>query len=282
MIPLVAYEGELELTRARVLAVAEEEGFTYGRDFGVGTMIELPRACFIADRIARHADFFSFGTNDLTQTAIGFSRDDVEGRIIPRYVAERILDISPFASIDEAGVGELVQTAVRRGRRGRANIELGICGEHGGDPDSIRFFHRAGLDYVSCSPFRLPIARVAAAQTAISAPRPAPGGPRASSRREKRNGLASRAGERVKLFVLLQRGVRRRASWGVGAAVGGADSPTDISSASTRSVGARMNTSHIMSGCCWLPLMKPITRRPVACSITASNRSRMTSWNSIR
>jgi pyruvate,orthophosphate dikinase len=137
MIPLVAYEGELELTRARVLAVAEEEGFTYGRDFGVGTMIELPRACFIADRIARHADFFSFGTNDLTQTAIGFSRDDVEGRIIPRYVAERILDISPFASIDEAGVGELVQTAVRRGRRGRANIELGICGEHGGDPDSI-------------------------------------------------------------------------------------------------------------------------------------------------
>jgi pyruvate,orthophosphate dikinase len=171
MIPLVAYERELELTRARVLAVAAEEGFTYGRDFGVGTMIELPRACFIADRIARHADFFSFGTNDLTQTTIGFSRDDVEGRIIPRYVDQRILDISPFATIDEPGVGELVRTAVRLGRLGKADIDLGICGEHGGDPASIRFFHGVGLDYVSCSPFRLPIARVAAAQAQIAAPR---------------------------------------------------------------------------------------------------------------
>jgi len=175
MIPLVAYERELELARTRVLAVAEEEGFLYPRDFGVGTMIELPRACFIADRIAPNADFFSFGTNDLTQTAIGFSRDDVEGRIIPSYVAERILDISPFASIDEAGVGELVRTAVRLGRLGRRDLELGICGEHGGDPDSIRFFHDVGLDYVSCSPFRLPIARVAAAQAAIAAPRNASG-----------------------------------------------------------------------------------------------------------
>jgi len=171
MIPLVAYERELELVRARVLTVAEEEGFAYGRDFSVGTMIELPRACFIADRIAGHADFFSFGTNDLTQTAIGFSRDDIEGRIILRYVEERILDGSPFATIDEAGVGELVRIAVRLGRQGRADIELGICGEHGGDPDSIRFFHDAGLDYVSCSPFRLPIARVAAAQAAIISPR---------------------------------------------------------------------------------------------------------------
>ena len=171
MIPLVAYERELELVRARVLAVAEEEGFAYGRDFGVGTMIELPRACFIADRIARHADFFSFGTNDLTQTAIGFSRDDVEGRIVPRYVADQILHVSPFATIDQAGVGELVRTAVRLGRAGRPDIELGICGEHGGDPASIRFFHDVGLDYVSCSPFRLPIARVAAAQAAIANPR---------------------------------------------------------------------------------------------------------------
>jgi pyruvate,orthophosphate dikinase len=134
-------------------------------------MIELPRACFIADRIARHADFFSFGTNDLTQTAIGFSRDDVEGRIIPRYVDERILDISPFATIDEPGVGELVRTAARLGRLGSVDLELGICGEHGGDPASIGFFHRVGLDYVSCSPFRLPIARVAAAQAQIAAPR---------------------------------------------------------------------------------------------------------------
>ncbi len=171
MIPLVAYERELELVRARVVSVAEEEGLSYGADFGVGTMIELPRACFIADRIARHADFFSFGTNDLTQCGIGFSRDDIEGRIIPRYVEEKIVDGSPFATIDEEGVGELVRIAVDRGRRERPELELGVCGEHGGDPQSIRFFHEAGLDYVSCSPFRLPIARVAAAQAAISAPR---------------------------------------------------------------------------------------------------------------
>jgi pyruvate,orthophosphate dikinase len=171
MIPLVAYERELELVRARVVSVAEEEGLTYGADFGAGTMIELPRACFIADRIARHADFFSFGTNDLTQCAVGFSRDDIEGRIIPRYVEEKIVDGSPFATIDEPGVGELVRIAVERGRRERPDLELGVCGEHGGDPQSIRFFHDSGLDYVSCSPFRLPIARVAAAQAAIAAPR---------------------------------------------------------------------------------------------------------------
>ncbi len=174
MIPLVAYEREFEVVRARVLAVAEEEGLTYGADFNVGTMIELPRACFIADRIAQHADFFSFGTNDLTQCGIGFSRDDIEGRIIPRYVEEKIVDGSPFATIDQAGVGELVRIAVQRGRSSRADLEMGVCGEHGGDPDSVRFFHDAGLDYVSCSPFRLPIARVAAAQAAISAPRTAP------------------------------------------------------------------------------------------------------------
>jgi pyruvate,orthophosphate dikinase len=168
MIPLVAYERELELVRARVLTVAAEEGFAYGEDFRVGTMIELPRACLIADRIARHADFFSFGTNDLTQTALGFSRDDIEGRIIPRYVEEKIVEGSPFATIDEAGVGELVRTAVRLGRSSRADIELGVCGEHGGDPESIRFFAVTGLDYVSCSPFRVPIARVAAAQAAIA------------------------------------------------------------------------------------------------------------------
>ena len=171
MIPLVAYDRELELVRDRVVSVAEEEGLTFGSDFGVGTMIELPRACFVADQIARHADFFSFGTNDLTQCGIGFSRDDIEGRIIPRYVEEKIVDGSPFATIDLAGVGELVRTAVEKGRRERPELELGVCGEHGGDPDSIRFFHDVGLDYVSCSPFRLPIARVAAAQAAIAAPR---------------------------------------------------------------------------------------------------------------
>jgi pyruvate, orthophosphate dikinase len=171
MIPLVAYERELELVKDRVVAVAEEEGLAFGTDFGVGTMIELPRACFIADQIAHHADFFSFGTNDLTQCGLGFSRDDIEGRIIPRYIDEKILDGSPFATIDQAGVGELVRIAVERGRRARPDLELGVCGEHGGDPESIRFFHDSGLDYVSCSPFRLPIARVAAAQAAIAAPR---------------------------------------------------------------------------------------------------------------
>jgi pyruvate, orthophosphate dikinase len=171
MIPLVAYERELELVRDRVLAVAEEEGLTYGADFGIGTMIELPRACFIADRIAHHADFFSFGTNDLTQCADGFSRDDIEGRVIPLYVEEKIVDGSPFASIDTAGVGELIRIAAERGRHGREDIELGVCGEHGGDPESIKFFHGAGFTYVSCSPFRLPIARVAAAQAAIGTPR---------------------------------------------------------------------------------------------------------------
>jgi pyruvate,orthophosphate dikinase len=171
MIPLVDYERELELVRDRLLTVTEEEGLTYGTDFSVGTMIELPRACFIADRIARHADFFSFGTNDLTQCGLGFSRDDIEGRIIPRYIEEKIVNVSPFATIDKPGVGELVKLAVQRGRDQRPDLELGVCGEHGGDPESIRFFHDAGLDYVSCSPFRLPIARVAAAQAAIAAPR---------------------------------------------------------------------------------------------------------------
>ena len=119
-------------------------GSAFGTDFGVGTMIELPRACFIADQIARHADFFSFGTNDLTQCGLGFSRDDIEGRIIPRYVEEKIVDGSPFATIDQAGVGELVRIAVERGRRERPDLELGVCGEHGGDPESIRFFHDVG------------------------------------------------------------------------------------------------------------------------------------------
>ncbi|HEY2438341.1 MAG TPA: putative PEP-binding protein, partial [Solirubrobacteraceae bacterium] len=171
MIPLVAFERELELVRDRVVSVAEEEGLTYGSDFGVGTMIELPRACLIAGRIAHHADFFSFGTNDLTQAGLGFSRDDIEKGIIPRYVEEKIVDSSPFAMLDTVGVGELISIAVERGRGARPDLELGICGEHGGDPDSIRFFHAAGLDYVSCSPFRLPIARVAAAQAAIAEPR---------------------------------------------------------------------------------------------------------------
>jgi pyruvate,orthophosphate dikinase len=166
MVPLVAYAGELEQCRALIERVAAEEGFP--RDgFEIGSMIELPRACLRAGELAAGAEFFSFGTNDLTQTAIGFSRDDIEGRIVPHYVDAGILDRSPFGTIDAAGVGELVGIAVERGRAARPDIELGICGEHGGDPGSIRFFHSTGLDYVSCSPYRVPIARVAAAQAAI-------------------------------------------------------------------------------------------------------------------
>jgi pyruvate, orthophosphate dikinase len=167
MIPLVAYEKELELMRELVdRIVAEEDG--EGMDLAVGTMIELPRACFVADRIAAHSDFFSFGTNDLTQTALGFSRDDVEGRFLTRYMERKVLDRSPFETIDKPGVGWLVRLAAWVGREASPGLKLGICGEHGGDPNSIGFFQLAGLDYVSCSPYRVPIARVAAAQAALA------------------------------------------------------------------------------------------------------------------
>jgi pyruvate, orthophosphate dikinase len=168
MIPLVAYEHELEIARELVVSVGREHQMREGEDYTVGTMIELPRACFIANLIARHADFFSFGTNDLTQTALGFSRDDVESKFIPTYIEDKIIDRSPFETIDTPGVGWLVRLAAWVGREARPDLELGICGEHGGDPDSVAFFHKAGLDYVSCSPFRVPIARIAAAQAAIS------------------------------------------------------------------------------------------------------------------
>jgi pyruvate,orthophosphate dikinase len=161
----VAYEREIQLMRGLVQRVAEEEGAA-DLELSVGTMIELPRACFVANRIAEHADFFSFGTNDLTQTALGFSRDDVEGRFLSRYVETKIVDRSPFETIDQPGVGWLVRLAAWTGREAKPELKLGICGEHGGDPTSIAFFHMAGLDYVSCSPYRVPIARVAAAQAA--------------------------------------------------------------------------------------------------------------------
>jgi pyruvate, orthophosphate dikinase len=168
MIPLVAYEHELEIARELVVSVANEYGMREREDYTVGTMIELPRACFIANLIAQHADFFSFGTNDLTQTALGFSRDDVESKFIPTYIERKIVDRSPFETIDSPGVGWLVRLAAWVGREAHPGLKLGICGEHGGDPDSIRFFHNAGLDYVSCSPFRVPIARIAAAQAALA------------------------------------------------------------------------------------------------------------------
>jgi pyruvate, orthophosphate dikinase len=168
MIPLVAYEQEIEIMRALVVRVASEHGLVERRDYTVGTMIELPRACFIANLIARHADFFSFGTNDLTQTAIGLSRDDAESKFMPTYIERKIVDRSPFETIDAPGVGWLVRLAAWVGREQRPDLKLGICGEHGGDPESVAFFHKAGLDYVSCSPFRVPIARVAAAQAALA------------------------------------------------------------------------------------------------------------------
>ncbi len=166
MLPLVAYEQEVAILRARVEHVIAEMDAEDLRPL-IGTMIELPRACFIADRIAQEADFFSFGTNDLTQTSLGLSRDDVESGFLTHYLEQRILDRSPFETIDGPGVGWLVRLGAWVGREAKPSLKLGICGEHGGDPDSVAFFHMAGLDYVSCSPYRVPIARVAAAQAAI-------------------------------------------------------------------------------------------------------------------
>ena len=168
MVPLVAYERELELMRGMIERIAAEHDY---RDYVLGTMIELPRACFQAGSIARDADFFSFGTNDLTQTALGFSRDDIEGRVLARYIDVRVLDRSPFETLDTPGVGELLRMGAWLGRTARPDLKLGVCGEHGGDPDSIDFFNASGIDYVSCSPYRVPIARVAAAQAASRARR---------------------------------------------------------------------------------------------------------------
>jgi pyruvate,orthophosphate dikinase len=166
MHPLVGFAEELRRLREMTLRVAEEEG--YEQPYLIGTMIELPRACLRAGEIAEHADFFSFGTNDLTQTALGMSRDDAEGSFLSRYLEEGILEHDPFATLDREGVGELMRIAVERGRATRIALELGICGEHGGDPVSVRFCHELGLDYVSCSPFRVPVARLAAAQAALA------------------------------------------------------------------------------------------------------------------
>ncbi len=168
MIPLVGTRRELEITRAQVDQVAAEVFAASGRtlEYTVGTMIELPRAALVADAIAEVADFFSFGTNDLTQTTFGLSRDDA-GKFLPRYVEAGILPKDPFVSIDVDGVGALVRIAAERGRATKPDLKLGICGEHGGDPASIAFFEAVGLDYVSCSPYRVPVARLAAAQAAL-------------------------------------------------------------------------------------------------------------------
>jgi pyruvate,orthophosphate dikinase len=135
-------------------------------DYQVGTMIELPRSALLADEIARQAEFFSFGTNDLTQTVMGLSRDDA-GKFLPFYIEQGIFAHDPFIVLDEPGVGRMVEIGVQKGRATRPNLKIGICGEHGGEPRSVAFFHRAGLDYVSCSPYRVPIARLAAAHVAL-------------------------------------------------------------------------------------------------------------------
>ncbi len=169
MIPLVINEKELAILRKEAVRVAEEvmKEKKVRFEYKIGTMIELPRAALCADKIAQQADFFSYGTNDLTQTTFGFSRDDAEGKFIPIYLEDKILTDNPFEILDQDGVGQLIEIGTQRGRKSNKNLEVGICGEHGGEPSSVKFCHRIGLDYVSCSPYRIPIARLAAAQAKL-------------------------------------------------------------------------------------------------------------------
>ena len=168
MIPLIGTKAELKFLEEIVRKVADEIISREGSDvkYMVGTMIEIPRAALTADKVAESAEFFSFGTNDLTQMTFGYSRDDI-GTFLPDYLDKKMLEVDPFAQIDESGVGQLVEMAVAKGRTTRPDLKCGICGEHGGEPNSVKFCVRAGLNYVSCSPYRVPIARLAAAQAAI-------------------------------------------------------------------------------------------------------------------
>src|SRR5207247_2421125 len=170
MVPLVSISEELKQSAEMVHQVAREVTGEHGMkiEYMVGTMIELPRACLTAGNIAEHADFFSFGTNDLTQTTFGLSRDD-SGRFLPAYVDRKILADDPFQVLDREGVGELVRLGTERGRSVKPDLKVGICGEHGGDPQSIAFCNEIGLNYVSCSPYRVPVARLAAAQATLEA-----------------------------------------------------------------------------------------------------------------
>ena len=175
MIPLTIDRSEMALLDGWVREEAEKVFAAKGGrvEYLVGTMVETPRAALMADEIAEVAEFFSFGTNDLTQMTFGFSRDDIEGRFMPRYLELKLLPANPFETIDARGVGKLIRMAVELGRKGRPGIKMGICGEHGGDPASVAFCHEIGLDYVSCSPFRVPLARLAAAHAALDAAGPA-------------------------------------------------------------------------------------------------------------
>src|SRR3990172_8789685 len=171
MIPLVGHANELRVVRDQLEGVAKQVQGELGSKlaYKFGTMIEIPRAALTADQIAEYAEFFSFGTNDLTQTTFGISRDDAEGKFLLRYVERGILPVNPFQVLDREGVGKLMRMAVEQGRKARPDLEVGICGEHGGDPSSIHFCEELNLHYVSCSPFRVPKARVAAAQAAMAA-----------------------------------------------------------------------------------------------------------------
>jgi pyruvate, orthophosphate dikinase len=172
MIPLTGTTAEMELTEAMTRRVADGVTAEMGArvPYMVGTMIEVPRAALIADRMARHAEFFSFGTNDLTQMTFGYSRDDI-GKFLPFYLDKKLLPADPFAVLDQVGVGELIKIGIERGRKTRPDLEIGICGEHGGEPSSVEFCHRVGMTYVSCSPYMVPIAWLAAAQAQIKEPR---------------------------------------------------------------------------------------------------------------
>jgi pyruvate,orthophosphate dikinase len=169
MIPLVSHVNELQRTRETLERVVKQVFSELKTEipYKFGTMIEIPRAALTAGEIAKVAEFFSFGTNDLTQTTFGFSRDDAEGKFLLKYVEEKILPVNPFESLDTVGVGRLMKIAVEEGRKARHDMEIGICGEHGGDPASIKFCHTLGLNYVSCSPYRVPVARLAAAHAAM-------------------------------------------------------------------------------------------------------------------
>jgi pyruvate,orthophosphate dikinase len=169
-IPLVVHYKELEILRRQTESIAQSvmEALDVKIPYKVGTMIEMPRAALTADEIAQYSDFFSFGTNDLTQTVFGFSRDDAEGKFMPVYINQQILEENPFAVLDRKGVGRIMKLCVELGRKCNPALKIGICGEHGGDPSSIQFCQEIDLDYVSCSPFRVPIARLGAAQAAVN------------------------------------------------------------------------------------------------------------------
>lgn len=168
-VPLTGSEKEFEFVKKVIVKTADEEIAKAKADisYKVGTMIEIPRACLVADKLAKEAEFYCFGTNDLTQMTFGFSRDDA-GKFLTSYYDEKILESDPFAKLDTEGVGALMEMAVEKGRKTRPDLLVGICGEHGGDPSSVEFAHKIGLDYVSCSPYRVPVARLAAAQAAIA------------------------------------------------------------------------------------------------------------------